>query len=113
MLKRQNLGEFEETVLLWVTIQNEEAYGLSIAKAIEEEMGRSITLSSVHTALYRLEEKGLVESKMGDAAPVRGGRRKRIFVITNSGKEALLQAREMRNKLWAMIPDNFLLNWQL
>ena len=112
-MKGQNLGEFEETVLLWVTIQHEKAYGLSIAKAIEEEMNRSVTLSSVHTALYRLEEKGLVESKMGEAAPVRGGRRKRIFIITNTGKEALLQAREMRNKLWAMVPDNLLLRWNI
>ncbi len=112
-MKRQHLGEFEETVLLWVTIQHEQAYGLSIAKAIEEEMGRSVTLSSVHTALYRLEEKGLVESKMGEASPVRGGRRKRIFMVTNTGKEALMQAREMRNKLWAMIPENFMLQWQI
>ena len=105
-MKRAALGEFEEVVLLWVTIQNEEAYGQSIAKAIAEEMGRSVTLSSVHTALYRLEEKGLVESQMGEASAVRGGRRKRIFTITNAGKEALLAAKQMRAKLWSLIPEN-------
>lgn len=112
-MKRQNLGEFEETVLLWVTIQHERAYGLSITKAIEEEMGRSVTLSSVHTALYRLEEKGLVESEMSEGSPVRGGRRKRIFMITNAGKATLAQARLMRNKLWAMVPDNLFTGWQV
>jgi len=105
-MKKYHLGEFEEIVLLWVTIQNEEAYGQSIAKAIEEEMERSVTLSSVHTALYRLQEKGMVESQMGEASPVRGGRRKRIFVITNVGKEALTRSREMKVKLWSLVPDN-------
>ncbi len=112
-MKRQHLGEFEETVLLWVYIQHEKAFGLSVTRAIEEEMERSITLSSVHTALYRLEEKSLVESKLGEPTPVRGGRRKRFFVITNAGKETLFQARQMRKKLWAMVPDNFLLDWEL
>ena len=105
MVKRHQLGEFEEIVLLWVSIQNEAAYGLSIAEAIREEMNRSVTLSSVHTALYRLEDKGYVKSGLGGASSKRGGRRKRIFSITNSGKEALLSARAMREKLWKMIPD--------
>ena len=110
---KKHLGEFEELVLLWVSIQHEEAYGLSIAKAIEEEMNRSVTLSSVHTALYRLEEKGMVKSEMGEGSPVRGGRRKRIFSITNTGKEALWEARQMRNKLWSLMPKNLFAGWQL
>jgi len=103
--KRYRLGEFEEIILLWVSIQNEEAYGLSIAEAIREKMNRSVTLSSVHTALYRLEEKGFVKSGLGGASAKRGGRRKRIFSITNSGKDTLLNAREARERLWGMMPD--------
>ena len=68
IMKRASLGEFEEVVLLWVTIQNEAAYGQSIAKAIAEEMTRLVTLSSVHTALYRLEEKGLEPSSPAEPA---------------------------------------------
>ena len=104
-MKRYQLGEFEEIVLLWVSIQNEEAYGLSIAEAIKEKMKRSVTLSSVHTALYRLEDKGFVKSGLGGASAKRGGRRKRIFSVTNTGKEALLAARDARTKLWGMMPD--------
>ncbi|NVJ47340.1 MAG: helix-turn-helix transcriptional regulator [Cytophagia bacterium] len=99
------IGEFEEIVLLFVAAQHEEAYGLSVTKAIEKELGRSVTMSSVHTALYRLEEKGLVESKIGDAEGNRRGRRKRIFVITAIGKEALIEARDARMRVWDMIPD--------
>lgn len=104
-MKRYHLGEFEEIVLLWVSIQNEEAYGLSITESIKSEMNRSVTLSSVHTALYRLEEKGFVKSGLGGASSKRGGRRKRIFSVTNTGKEALLNARDMRANLWNRMPD--------
>lgn len=61
-MKGTQLGEFEELVLLIVGILNGEAYGVSILKDIEEHTGRKVTVSTIHTALYRLEEKGFVES---------------------------------------------------
>lgn len=99
-----NLGEFEEIVLLLVAAQHGEAYGLSVTKSIEKELQRSVTMSSVHTALYRLEEKGLVSSEIGDSDGKRRGRRKRIFIITALGKKSLIAAREARNHIWDMIP---------
>ncbi len=102
---KYTLGEFEEIVLLLVAVQHNEAYGLSIATAIEEQLERNVTLSSVHTALYRLEEKGYVKSEVGGSSKERGGRRKRIFKITQAGKSMLEISRESRNKLWGMIPD--------
>lgn len=99
------IGEFEEIVLLFVAAQHGEAYGLSVTKGIEEELGRSVTMSSVHTAMYRLEEKGFVESKIGDAEGNRRGRRKRIFLITAEGKTALKEARDARMRVWDMIPE--------
>ncbi|MEQ9424113.1 MAG: PadR family transcriptional regulator [Cyclobacteriaceae bacterium] len=102
---KTTIGEFEEIVLLLVAAQHNEAYGLSITKAIEEKLKRSVTMSSVHTALYRLEEKGFVQSRVGGATAERGGRRKRFFVITALGKAALKESREARNQLWSMIPQ--------
>ncbi len=98
------LGEFEEVVLLLVAVHHNDAYGLSIANSIEEKLSRSVTLSSVHTALYRLEEKGFLESEVGGATRERGGRSKRIFKITSLGKQALESSRASRNMLWDMIP---------
>ncbi len=98
------LGEFEEVVLLLVAVHHNDAYGLSIANSIEEKLNRKVTLSSVHTALYRLEEKGFLESEVGGATSERGGRSKRIFKITSLGKQALKSSRESRNMLWDMIP---------
>ena len=105
MEKKYYLGEFEEMVLLIVAMQHGESYGLSITNVIEQELGRSVNMSSVHTALYRLEEKGFVQSELGGASDRRGGRRKRIFVITNLGKAALLEAKQQRQYLWSKIPD--------
>lgn len=105
MERRHYLGEFEETVLLVVAVQHGEAYGLSITNVIEEELGRSVNMSSVHTALYRLEEKGYVKSELGGASEKRGGRRKRIFNISSLGKEAIQEAKQQRQYLWSRIPD--------
>ncbi|MCR9250781.1 MAG: PadR family transcriptional regulator [bacterium] len=102
---KYTLGEFEEIVLLLVAAQNNEAYGLSITNAIIEKLNRKVTMSSVHTALYRLEEKGFVQSSIGGATAERGGRRKRFFSITATGKSALKESREARNQLWDLIPE--------
>ncbi len=104
---RTHLGEFEEIVLLVVAAQHDQAYGLSVTLAIEEQL-RPVKLSSVHTALYRLEEKGLVVSRIGDTTTTRGGRKKRHFSITNLGKKALVVSQEARQQLWDQIPKNLL-----
>lgn len=103
-MKGTYLGEFEELVLLVTGVLYEQAYGVSIAEAIEKQTNRSVSLSAVHTALYRLEEKGYVTSSVGGATQERGGRRKRIYVITAAGTAALNEVRLMRNRLWDMIP---------
>ena len=101
---RNSLGEFEEIVLFLVAAQHDNAYGLSITEAIENSLARQVTLSSVHTSLYRLEEKGFVRSRLGGASAIRGGRKKRLFTITASGKAVLKNAMDVRLKLWEMIP---------
>ena len=101
---KMNLGEFEEIVLLLVAVHHEDAYGLSVTNSIKEKLQRSVTLSSVHTALYRLEEKGFLTSEVGGATGERGGRSKRVFKITSLGKQALESSRQSREMLWDMIP---------
>jgi DNA-binding PadR family transcriptional regulator len=55
--------------------------------------------------LNRLEEKGLVKSRLGEATSVRGGKRKRYYSVTSAGKAGLLRAREVREQLWSIIPE--------
>ncbi len=102
---KEYLGEFEELVLTMVGILQEEAYGNAIVNEIKERVGRSCNLSAVHVTLYRLEDKGLIKSSMGGATNARGGRRKRIFTITNSGLAMLRAMKEQQMQLWKLIPQ--------
>lgn len=104
-MKGTHLGEFEEMILLIVGILKGEAYGISILKEIEEQVERTVTVSTIHTALYRLEQKGFVESYVGGASKERGGRSKRLYKISAEGRSALEVAKTIRDKLWNLMPD--------
>lgn len=81
-MKRTYLGEFEEIVLLSVAVLDGRAYGVNITHEINQQTSRDVRLNQVHAALQRLEEKGMVVSRMGEPTPERGGRRKRLFTIS-------------------------------
>lgn len=102
---KEFLGEFEELVLTMVGVLGEDAYGNAIVTEIKDRVGRNVNLSAVHVTLYRLEDKGLVKSQMGGATNARGGRRKRIFTITNAGLAMLRAMKEARMDLWKLIPQ--------
>lgn len=109
-MKGTQLGEFEELVLLTVGILNGEAYGINVMDTIYEETARKVTVSTVHTAMYRLEQKGFVESFYGGATAKRGGRKKRLYKITQAGVRVLAKAREQRENMWNLLP-NFSFNY--
>jgi len=103
-MKGSNLGEFEELVLLVVGVLYPEAYAVAIQEELAK-LNRTVTLSTVHVALHRLEEKAHLESSYGGATPERGGRRKLFFKLTRSGQQVIIKARDMRNHLWSSIPE--------
>lgn len=103
-MKGTNLGELEEIVLLIVGVLYDDAYGVAIQDEMLRRCDRKATLSTIHVALHRLEEKGYLESRLDGATSERGGRRKLLFRVTKSGQKALSNARDMRNELWKAIP---------
>ena len=103
-MKETRLGEFEEVILLLVGILNEEAYAFKVAEEFEAQSGRSTSIGAVHSTLDRLLEKGFLTSEMGKPTAERGGRRKRIYTITASGRHALESARDFRVSLWNQYP---------
>ena len=104
-MKRTSLGEFEELVLLTVSVLLDSAYGVAIKEEVEKQTSRKLSISAIHSVLHRLEKKGFVVSRMGGATAERGGRRKRFFKLTGAGKKAIVAAREIRERLWCLIPD--------
>ncbi len=103
-MKGTHLGEFEELVLLTIGVLDGEAYGINVADTIFEKTNRHVTVSTIHTAMYRLEKKGFVESYYGGSSAIRGGRRKRLYKVTQHGVRILTKAREQREQLWQLLP---------
>jgi len=98
-------GEFELMVLLTLIRLGEDAYGVPICHEIEKRSGREAALGSVYAALERLEAKGLVKSRLGDATAVRGGRAKRYFRITAQGVRDVRQTQRVLTDLWRGLPE--------
>lgn len=104
-MSKQFLNDFEELILTLVAALHEEAYGAAIAIELEQRLGRKVTLSAVHVILYRLEDKGYAKSTVGGATHERGGRRKRIYSITNAGFAVLRAMKETRTEIWKLVPQ--------
>lgn len=103
-MKKFQLGEFEEVVMLTVGVLYDEAYGVSIKKEIESRLSRNVSVGALQTALKRLEDKGYLKSRDGESTEERAGRPKKYFQITALGKRALEYTRSTREELWRAIP---------
>lgn len=83
------LGEFEQIVMLALLRLGADAYGASVCGEIAARGGRDVSVSAVHTTLERLEQKGLVRSRVGEPTPQRGGKRKRHYEVAPLGMKSL------------------------
>lgn len=104
-MSREALGHFELMVLLAILRVGEEAYGVPIARELEESSGKNVLLGSVYAALDRLEGKGLVSSRVGDPTAERGGRAKKYFKVTAKGVREVRQSQRTLVKLWRGLPE--------
>ncbi len=102
-MKGTYIGELEELVLLIVGLLYQEAYGVSVLKEMKDQTGRELNISAIHAVLNRLE-KGLLNSNMGGAEQVRGGRRKRFYTLTSTGRAVLDEVKSTRDKLYDQLP---------
>lgn len=97
------LGNLEEAVLL-IALYLDEVYGVSVTEEYGRQTGQRISIPAIHTVLRRLEDKGLLKSRMGEASPERGGRRKRLYDATAYGLSVIREIRNERVRLWSKIP---------
>ncbi|MEO9964482.1 MAG: PadR family transcriptional regulator [Reichenbachiella sp.] len=104
-MSRAYLGEFEELVLLIIASLGNEGYAVSVKDALSDQANRKVNISAIHSALYRLEKKGFLNSRMGGATSTRGGKNKRIFQVTAAGFSALQASKDLRSSIWKTIPQ--------
>jgi DNA-binding PadR family transcriptional regulator len=102
-MKGERIGEFEELLLLAVWALDEPVYGVPVQQYIEKASGRAVSIGAVYAGLDRIESKGLVRSEAGEVTRQRGGKRKRLFSITDSGCRTLRELRQVREQLWRAI----------
>jgi PadR family transcriptional regulator, regulatory protein PadR len=100
MRNREFLGQHELMVMLAVLRLGREAYGVPIAAEIAAKTGREMLQGSVYAVLERLESKGLITSRLGEATPQRGGRAKRYFALTAEGNRQVRAAQHALEALW-------------
>jgi PadR family transcriptional regulator, regulatory protein PadR len=102
---QQLLSDLELMLILAILRSGDEAYGVQIAREIEQTCGRRILLAAVYAALDRLERNRLVASRMGSPTPERGGRAKRFFNVTPRGIRAARDTQNAFMALWRDLPQ--------
>ena len=100
------LSRADEILLNAVLRLGENAYGVPIIKEVEKRSGKKLSLGSLWVALDILCKKGLLSKIVADPTPIRGGRGKIYYSITDEGISAFEQVRELNESLWKDIPDS-------
>jgi len=99
-MTRAHLGEFEHLVLLAILRLGDAAYAPAILEEIETRTGRAPSPGSMYVTLDRLEEKGLLRSRLADPRDDRGGRPRRYVTVTAYGMRELRASRTALLQLW-------------
>lgn len=99
--KEKFLGEFEQVLLLSILKLGTNAYGSTIRQLLADTVSRDVTIGALYTTLERLEKKGMVSGKMGEATAERGGRAKKYFEVTAKGQHALRRSKDALTTLWS------------
>jgi DNA-binding PadR family transcriptional regulator len=94
------VAEFELRVLLTVHRLAGGAYAVAVHEDLQKRTGQRASLGAVYITLNRLERKGLLDSRLGDPSPARGGRAKRYYRLSRPGVAAVRQEGRIMRRLW-------------
>jgi len=99
-MTRDQLGGFEQLVLLAILRLGDAAYAPAIVDEIDARTGRAPAAGAVYVTLDRLEAKGLVRSRLAGATSERGGRPRRYVTVTARGVRLLRASRDALLAMW-------------
>jgi PadR family transcriptional regulator PadR len=95
------LSRAEEYVLLAVWRLEGNAYTLSILDQISKVTGYKWQIGAIYVPLEKLRKKKYLKKIKGDPTPERGGRSKFLYELTDAGKRALKEIKEVQEAAWA------------
>lgn len=99
-MTRSAVGELEHLVLLAIGRLEGHAYAVRVVEEIRERTGRDLAQASIYVVLGRLEDKGFLRSRLGEATAERGGRPKRFYSLTERAVEELRSTRTALHSMW-------------
>ncbi|HMB90440.1 MAG TPA: PadR family transcriptional regulator [Rhodothermales bacterium] len=99
------LSRTEELLLLAIWRLQDNAYTVTIQKQLQTVTGKTWSFGALFVSLDRLVQRGYLTSDLGEATPDRGGRRRRMYLLTAAGKQALLEIRRIETAMWTGLPD--------
>lgn len=94
------LNDLEQLLILAVARIDGAAYGVPIRREIEERGGRVVSMAAVYAALDRLEARRLLRHRLSPPTPERGGRRRKVYAVTDEGASAVREARDTLDRMW-------------
>jgi len=95
------LSRAEEYVLLAVWRLEGNAYTLSILDQVSEVTGYKWQIGAIYVPLEKLRKKRYLKKTKGEPTSERGGRSKFLYELTDTGKKALKEIKEVQEAAWA------------
>ena len=112
MPKAESLGQFEQLVLTAILTLREEAYGITIHEKVQQlAHPKTVSLGAIYVTLDRLEDKGMVASRLSDPTPERGGRARRYYHLQGVGEVALQEAAVTAKRIWDVASEAWGRGW--
>lgn len=94
----------EQVYLTAIICNGDNAYGVKIREKVIEITGKSMAFGTLYNNLDQLVRKGFVTAgkdlKQTDSKKV-------FYKLTDSGKAALKNSRNLQESLWSVVPDDF------
>ena len=101
--KMPRLSRNEELILLSIWKLKDNAYGVTIRKSFMEMTSQVLHYGSLYNTLELLNKKGLVSCRESRPESKRGGRRKKLYYLTQIGKKALMEAQSVYHSAWGTV----------
>lgn len=103
-----SLGQFEQIVLTAILSLGDEAYGVTIHAKVEAlSNAKSVARGAVYATLDRMEDKGLISSRLSDPVKERGGRSRRYYRLEKTGEKALRESVQTAQRLHEILARNW------
>lgn len=83
------ISSLEQQTMLAILRRQPSAYGISIRDELEARTGTRYSVGSIYATLDRLQQKGFLTSRTGEATAERGGKAKLYFELTGQGRQTL------------------------